>query len=417
MLRTSLRFTWLRVCAALSLALLTTSSAPAATEFRVLHSFHCNPSSCYPSGGLAFDAGGELYGTTFGGGNSNATIFRLTPSAGDRWTYSLLYTLTINQGSALMAGVALDPAGNLYGTADYGGAHDVGSVFELSPDPTVAEGWTLHVLHSFLNSHADGQGPWDKVILDKAGNVYGTTRDGGAEGAAGGVVFELTPGTGGEWAEKILYGFPANRDGCCSQAELIFDEAGNLYGTAVSDGGPPCYCGVVFELRHTSTGWKEAVLHRFQGPDGGYPITGLVFDAKGNLYGTTQVGGANGEGTVFQLTPTGDGRWKHTILYDFPEFRNGGGPVSTLAFDKAGNLYGTAAGGTGPCSGGCGVVYKLAPGSNGKWTYSVLHRFTDKGDGAEPNGAVVFDKTGTHLYGTAIFGGTYNQGVAYEITP
>jgi uncharacterized repeat protein (TIGR03803 family) len=107
----------------------------------------------------------------------------------------------------------------------------------------------------------------------------------------------------------------------------------------------------------------------------------------------------------------------HTILYDFPDFQNGAGPVSTLAFDKAGNLYGTAAGGIETCSGGCGVVYKLAPGSKDKWTYSVLHRFTDKGDGAEPNGAVIFDKTGKHLYGTAIFGGTYNQGVVYEITP
>jgi uncharacterized repeat protein (TIGR03803 family) len=354
----------------LSIIALLTNHAAAAPKFRTLHSFQCNPSGCYPSGGLALGPSGDLYGTTFGGGNANATIFRLAPTSGDRWTYSLLYTLTISQG-----------------------------------------------LHSFLNSHQDGSGPWDKVILDKAGNVYGTTRDGGPEGAAGGIVFELTPGSGGDWTENILYGFPANRDGCCSRAELIFDGAGNLYGTAAGDGGPPCYCGVVFGLRHTPTAWKETVLHRFQGPDGSTPITGLVFDAKGNLYGTTQEGGANSEGTIFKLTPTGDGRWKHTILYDFPRFQNGGGPVSTLAFDKAGNLYGTAAGGIETCSGGCGVVYKLAPGPNGKWTYSVLHRFTDKNDGAEPNGAVIFDKSGKHLYGTAIFGGTSNEGVVYEITP
>jgi len=401
----------------LAAVLLIASSAYAGSTFKVLHSFHCDPSGCGPNGGLAFDAAGNLYGTTPGGGDADATIFRLAPSSGDHWTYSPLHTLTLSEGSSLDAALAVDPAGNLYGTSQDGGAYDVGSVFELSPDATGAEGWSLSVLHSFLNSHADGQGPWDKVVLDKAGNVYGTTRDGGPESAAGGVIFKLTPGKGGGWTEEILYGFPYNRDGCCSQAELIFDEAGNLYGTAVSDGGPPCYCGVVFELRHTARGWTESVLHRFQGSDGGYPITGLVFDANGNLYGTTQEGGANGEGTVFQLTPTADGRWKHTILYDFPQFRNGGGPVSTLAFDKAGNLYGTAAGGTGPCSGGCGVVYKLTPGTDGKWTYSVLHRFTDKGDGAEPNGAVIFDKTGTHLYGTAIFGGTHNQGVVYEITP
>jgi uncharacterized repeat protein (TIGR03803 family) len=401
----------------LAAVLLIANSAYAASTFKVLHSFHCDPSGCGPNGGLAFDAAGNLYGTTPGGGDADATIFKLAPSSGGRWTYSLLRTLTLSEGSSLVAGVTLDSAGNLYSTSENGGAHDSGTVFELSRRPLTAEGWTLEVLHSFLNNNRDGTDPFAGVIVDKAGNVYGTTRDGGAEGAAGGVVFELTLGKGGDWAEKILYGFPANRDGCCSYAELIFDGAGNLYGTAAGDGGPPCYCGVVFELRHTSTGWKETVLHRFQGPDGSTPITGLVFDAKGNLYGTTQVGGANGEGTVFQLTPTTDGRWKHTILYDFPQFRNGGGPVSTLAFDKSGNLYGTAAGGTGPCSGGCGVVYKLAPGSNGKWTYSVLHRFTDKNDGAEPNGAVTFDKTGTHLYGTAIFGGTYNQGVVYEITP
>jgi uncharacterized repeat protein (TIGR03803 family) len=402
---------------ALAVILISASSATASSKFKVLHSFHCNASSCYPYGGLALDVAGNLYGTTPGGGNTNATIFSLASSSGDRWTYSLLYTLTIDQGSALVPSLTLDPAGNLYGTSNNGGAYDVGSVFELSRDSTVDNGWTLQVLHSFLNSHQDGSGPWDKVILDKAGSAYGTTRDGGAEGAAGGVIFELTPGWAGDWAESLLYGFPTNRDGCCSRAELSFDQTGNLYGTASGDGGPPCYCGAVFELQRTSSGWKEIVLHRFQELDGKTPIAGLVFDAKGNLYGTTQEGGAHNSGTVFQLASAGNGRWKHTILYDFPQFKNGGGPVSTLAFDKEGNLYGTSAGGIGPCSGGCGVVYELTPGSNGKWTYSVLHRFTDGNDGAEPNGALIFDKTRTHLYGTAIFGGTSNQGVVYEITP
>ena len=402
---------------ALAVILLLANGAYGST-FKVLHSFHCDPGGCGPIGGLALDAKGNLYGTTSGGGDADATIFRSSPLSGDRWAYSLLYTLSISQGSELVAALTLDPAGNLYGTADYGGTYDFGTVFELSPGQTIAAAWTLTVLHSFDPFVNDGSGPWDKVILDKAGNVYGTTRDGGPEGAAGGIVFKLSLGSSGNWTEKIPYDFPANRDGCCSYAELIFDGAGNLYGTAAGDGGPPCYCGVVFELRHTSTGWKETVLHRFQGPDGSNPITGLIFDAKGNLYGTTQLGGAHNEGTIFQLTPTGNGRWKHTILYDFPKFRNGGGPVTTMLFDKAGNLYGTAAGGNMLCSGGCGVVYKLTPGSNGKWTYTVLHRFTDgKNDGAEPAGALIFDKTGKHLYGTAIFGGTFNQGVVYEITP
>jgi uncharacterized repeat protein (TIGR03803 family) len=401
----------------LSTNLLLANHASAESRFRVLYNLKCNPSGCGPFGGLAFDTLGNLYGTTIGGGNANGTIFKLTPSSGDRWTYTLLYALDISQGSAIVAGLTVDPEGNLYGTSMNGGTHDVGSVFELAPDINGATGWSLSVLHSFLNSHDDGQGPWGKVILDKAGNVYGTTRDGGPEGAAGGVVFELTPSSVLGWAENRLYAFPKNSNGCCSYAEVIFDGAGNLYGTGSGDGGPPCFCGVVFQLQPTSTGWKEAVLHRFRGLDGKNPITGLVFDAKGNLYGTTQEGGANSSGTVFQLAPATGGGWKHTILYDFPVFKNGGGPVSTLAFDNEGNLYGTAAGGIDTCSGGCGVVYKLAPGSNGKWSYSVLHRFTDKNDGAEPNGAVIFDKTGKHLYGTAIFGGTYNGGVVYEITP
>jgi uncharacterized repeat protein (TIGR03803 family) len=408
-------FTLPKVFAVLSIIALLTTHASAAPKFRVLYNFRCDPSGCGPTGGLAFDAGGNLYGTTSGGGAANATVFRLSPLSGGRWTYSLLYTLTIKQGSELVAGLTLDPAGNLYGTADYGGTYDFGAVFELAPEQTTTEAWTLTVLHSFDPFVNDGSGPWDKVILDKAGNLYGTTREGGTNG--GGIVFKLAPGTGGSWTETILHDFPATpHDGGLSYAELVQDRSGNLYGTT-SGGGTGNGDGTVFKLTHTAQGWKETLLHSFQGPDGSIPITGLVFNAKGNLYGTTQEGGANSEGTIFKLTPTAGGRWTHTILYDFPKFQNGAGPVSTLAFDKAGNLYGTAAGGIETCSGGCGVVYKLAPGSNGKWTYRVLHRFTDKNDGAEPNGAVIFDKTGKHLYGTAIFGGTYNQGVVYEITP
>jgi uncharacterized repeat protein (TIGR03803 family) len=400
-------------CVVLSLALLLTNYASAAPTFRVVRNFKCNPGECFPYGGLALGPSGDLYGTTPGGGAANGSIFQLTPSSGDHWAYSLLYTLTIKQGSSLVSSLTLDTSGSLYGTSNNGGTYDFGTVFELSPDPATGAAWTLTVVHSFDPFANDGSGPWDKIILDKAGNLYGTTRDMGANG--GGIAFKLKPGTGGEWTEAILHNFPATKDdGGQSYAELIEDGTGSLYGTTSGGGNGD---GVVFKLTHTASGWKETLLHSFHGPDGSTPITGLVFDAKGNLYGTTQEGGANGEGTVFKLTPAAGGRWTHTILYDFPQFQNGAGPVSTLAFDKAGNLYGTAAGGIETCSGGCGVVYKLSPSANGKWTYSVLHRFTDKNDGAEPNGAVVFDKTGKHLYGTAIFGGTYNQGVVYEITP
>src|SRR5580704_13520029 len=206
----------------LAAVLLIASSAHASSTFKVLHSFHCDPGGCGPNGGLAFYAAGNLHGTTPGGGNTDATIFRLAPSSGDHWTYSPLHTLTLSEGSSLDAALVVDPAGNLYGTSQDGGAHDWGSVFELTPGSGPVGDWTLHVLHSFLNGYLDGQSPWDKVALDMAGNVYGTTREGGPEGAAGGVIFKLTSGKGGGWTEKILYGFPSNRDGCCSQAELIF---------------------------------------------------------------------------------------------------------------------------------------------------------------------------------------------------
>lgn len=167
--------------------------------------------------------------------------------------------------------------------------------------------------HSFDPFVGDGAGPWDKVILDEAGNLYGTTRDGGPEGAAGGVVFELTPDSHGDWTEGILYNFPANSDGCCSYSEVLFDKAGNLYGTGSGDGGPPCFCGVVFRLQPTSTGWKETVLHRFHGSNGEHPMGGLVLEAEGNLYGTTAEGGKNGSGTVFKLAPAASGPWKETL--------------------------------------------------------------------------------------------------------
>src|SRR5580704_11438575 len=162
----------------LAAVLLIASSAHASSTFKVLHSFHCDPSGCGPNGGLAFDAAGNLYGTTPGGGDADATIFRLAPSSGDHWTYSPLHTLTLSEGSSLDAALAVDPAGNLYGTSQDGGAHDWGSVFELSPDPAAVEGWTLRVLHSFYLNGKDGAEPWDKVTLDRAGNVYGTTREG-----------------------------------------------------------------------------------------------------------------------------------------------------------------------------------------------------------------------------------------------
>jgi uncharacterized repeat protein (TIGR03803 family) len=175
--------------------------------------------------------------------------------------------------------------------------------------------------------------------------------------------------------------------------------------------------GVAFQLEHTAEGWKEHVLHSFPASRGdGYPpSSGLTLDASGNLYGITEQGGGSASGTVFRLSPQPDGHWNETILYFFPNgSRNGEGPAAGLVFDKAGNLYGTTTGGgDSKCS--CGVVFKMAPQSNGKWKYQVLHRFTGA-DGYSPQAGVILDDKG-NLYGTTTEGGPGGYGVVYEITP
>jgi uncharacterized repeat protein (TIGR03803 family) len=163
--------------------------------------------------------------------------------------------------------------------------------------------------------------------------------------------------------------------------------------------------------------WRYRVLHRFASfpHDGQSPAAGLVMDASGNLYGNTVWGGAHGNGTIFKFTPSTGGRWKQTVLYDFPNCANGCLPAGTLVFDQTGNLYGVASGGTPDCGGyTCGTVFKLTPQKSGKWSYSVLHKFNGK-DGFGPVGVIVDSKG--NLFGTTSVGGTYNSGVAFEITP
>ncbi len=264
-----------------------------------------------------------------------------------------------------------------------------------------------------------GAGPDSGVILDASGNLYGTTGGGGEYD--GGTVFELTPGSG-VWGENLLYSFCSEascRDGQTPIAGVIRDKAGNFYGTTFVGGAYGG--GTVFKLRRAADGlWKERVLYSFcaagfpQCKDGVRPYAGVVFDGLGNLYGTTGQGGGNtcGEttcGTIFELVPSPSGGWKHKVLYAFPNPGTGSFPTGGVIIDKAGNLYGaTVAGGIGGCSGGCGVAYKLAPLADGKWKYTVLHKF-DGSDGGQPLGGLVFDGKGD-LYGTA-------YDVVYEITP
>jgi uncharacterized repeat protein (TIGR03803 family) len=173
----------------------------------------------------------------------------------------------------------MDAHGNLYGTTSQGGEANWGTVFKLAPNGTATE------LYAFTGGE-DGGGPYAGLIMDAQGNLYGTGID---------VVFELTP----DGTETVLHTFGQSGDGYEARAGLVMDSEGNLYGTTVYGGGPD-NLGTVYKVTPSGT---ETVLHAFSGPDGGYPWGGLAFDVQGNLYGTTSVGGANGQGTVFKLTP------------------------------------------------------------------------------------------------------------------
>jgi len=269
------------------------------------------------------------------------------------------------------------------------------------------------VLHEFTGG-ADGGGPQDGLfIFDAAGNIYGTTAGGGTYGS--GNVFTLTPNSDGTWTENVLYSFGANGgDPSSVRAGVIFDASGNLYGTSWSGGDYGL--GTVYELTPQSGGtWTESVLHSFTGgSDGGYAVGGLIFDSSGNLYGTATIGGDDGGGVVFELSPNSDGTWTETVIHSFTGSDGGFPDHGSLIFDATGNLYGEASDlFWGPC---CGTIFQLAPQSDGSWKETVLYHFTGGKDGGTPESTLIFDKAGS-LYGATAEGGAYGAGVVFKLTP
>jgi uncharacterized repeat protein (TIGR03803 family) len=387
--------------------------ATAASTYKSLHKFS-GKDGLVPIAGLIFDESGNLYGTTYVGGVSGlGTVFELTLNGNGTWIEKLLYSFcslkNCGDGENPVGALTFDQSGNLYGTAYGGGTYNYGAVFQLSPN---ADGtWTESVLHSF--SGPDGALPFGGLTFDGAGNLYGTTLDGGV--FEWGAVFELTPNVDGTWTESVLHSFTNGDDGGTPLASLIFDQTGNIYST--TDGGGTNDNGVVFQLAPNSDGsWTETVLHEFTGgKDGRYPETGLIFDGSGNLYGTTL---GEGLGCVFRLTPSSDGHWKEKVLLRIKTSKDGDIPAGTLIFDQAGNLYGmTRVGGVPNCPNypGCGVVFRLSSTSNGGWKETVLHRFDDH-PGALPFDALILDKAG-NLYGTTEGDGDTTFGSVFEITP
>ena len=391
----------------------------------ILHNFVGGNDGGEPFGSLIFDASGSIYGTTQRGGITNGgTVFKLTPSGG-RWTERVLHTFETNgnDGQSPIGNLFFDPAGNLYGVTNEGGAHHLGTVFRLTPQ--TGGKWKENVLHSFGSSAKDGTFPYGSLIMDAAGNLYGTAARGGTRG--NGIVFELTPKSGGGWTEKVLHNFTQGdkQDGRVPESNLIFDLAGNLYGTTVEGGGGVCHlgCGTVFELSPQSGGaWKEIILHRFQndGKDGIAPYGSLIADGAGNLYGTTRNGGGlvhKSFGAVYQLTPQSDGSWTEKILYSFGnQGLNGEEPFGGVIFDTAGNLYGTTW--KGGSANFLGTIYKLAPQTGGGWVQSLVHSFkTFSKDGSSPYAGLAIDASG-NLFGTTVVGGgKANLGTVFEVTP
>jgi uncharacterized repeat protein (TIGR03803 family) len=425
-----------RVLTLIALALLGIGALPAAAQESLLYSFggvSGDPSQ--PVAALISDAEGNLYGTSqYGGANSNGAVFELSPKEGGGWTETVLWSFDAGtSGQVPLGSLVFDKDGSLYGTTSGGGTNNTGTIFELSPGAGGV--WTEKTLYAFGANSTDGAQPQANLIFDSEGNLYGTTKVGTGTGGYG-VVFELSPGAGGVWTEKVLHTFPGtSADGCYPTGGLIFDAEGNLYGTASSCGSSGAFGGAAFELSPGTGGtWTETVLWNFgviQG-DGKGPQASLVFDAEGNLYGTTYQGGPNppNGGVVFELSPEGggeNGAWSEKVLWGFTGGpADGQNPYDTLILDAQGNLYGTTlyGGPNGYASQNCycgGTAFELSPATGGAWKETILHGFlATSTDGYQLYSGLFADADG-NLYGTTSVGGVYdasrytNDGTVFEL--
>jgi uncharacterized repeat protein (TIGR03803 family) len=382
-----------------------------------------------PVSALTTDANGNMFGTTELGGTGCpgkrtvgcGTVFEIAAGGAE----SVLYSFTGNaDGGFPEASVVLDSSGNIYGTTTRGGAFNQGTVFEVS-------GGVETVLYSFQGG-TDGSIPADGLTMDSAGNLYGTTEQGGnpkgCQNQGCGTVFQIASGG----AETVLYRFKGGNDGWFPVGNLQQDASGNLYGTTEYSGNTGrCSgtgCGTVFKI---STGGAKSTLYTFQGNagttfDGALPMSGLIFDGAGNLYGTTKAGGNGpgcygGCGTAFELVNNG-GSFSEKTLYAFQGWSagqhiDGAFPWDSLLLDGNGNLFGTTQGGGNKC--GCGTVFELSPGQGGTYNESVLFSFSrgigNGTTGFSPENSVVTDGNG-NLFGTTFSGGFRHSGVAFEIS-
>lgn len=347
-----------------------TPGANGTWEETVLYEFKGSPDGTAPETSLVLDHDGNLYGTTVSGGagwNLCASfgcgiVFRLRRDANGNWIEEVLHNFNGNDGGNPVGKLIFDADGNLYGTASQGGlCYSCGTVFELTPN--ASGGWKYTVLHYFSVDGVEGSGPGAGLTFDAAGNLYGTTLHGGAYGW--GNAFEMKLSEGNQWAVSVLHSFNENgNDGYSPSGGLIFDQAGNLYGTTASGG--QAWSGTAYRLKPGTNGeWTEEILYNFCSVifclDGGPPI-GLSSDADGNLYGTTLNGGLSGYGIVFELTQGSNSTWIEMVLHTFiRDGEDGIGPNAGVMLDSAGNVYGTTAGGGTGCKQyhGCGTIFEI----------------------------------------------------------
>ena len=438
-----------RLCSAITaLAILCVCPLAQAQTESVIYSFPGGTDGQYPVASVAVDSSGNLYGTTASGGYFSClgigcgVAWELAPASGG-WDFTSIHLFEGGvDGAQPLAGFILDAHGNLYGTTGEGGSDNdcadlgpgCGTVIEFARS---SKGWVEKTLATF-NGPGTGWYPLANLIMDAAGNLYGTTEYGGSSnfcnGDAGGcgIVFRLSPKSGGGWTETVLHVFRSTAKGTGGYlpfSGVALDAAGNLYGTALV-GGPSTLCGnfgcgVLYKLAPTATGpWTETVLHTFSGgADGGLPWGGVILDAKSNLYGTAHLGGdlsacdGLGCGTVYELSPQTNGSWHFQVLHTF-EGTDGNAPAASLIFDSQGRLLGTTVlGGDVDCDGGCGTVFRLSHSSKG-WDETVLHAFTGYPDGSQPYAAVTEDAAG-NIFGTTQYGGVSGGccGTVFEIKP
>lgn len=387
-----------------------------AAGYKRVYSFSGGIDGRDPATHVTFDSAGNAYGTTAAGGAFDfGAIFKLTPSGGG-WVQTTIYSF-FGGGDGLdpHGGVTIGADGSLYGTAVAGGfagfceGDGCGVVYRLAP---VGDQWVQTVIYNFKGG-TDGAGPGSRVVFDSAGNLFGTTPAGGKFSA--GTIFELTPTSSGAWRKKILHHFTGGKDGATgSLGDLLFDDSGNIYG--VTEQGGENGLGTVYRISANPNGnWTLTTLYAFKGmPDAANPYGGLIWDGAGNLYGTTYYGGTAGMGTVFQLTSGPNGKWQENILYNFLGDIDGSLPTATLIFDTKGNLFGTtSAGGRPSCD--CGTVFKLIL-SGGSWKEKIVHYFGRHFDGYAPNYGLTFDAAG-NLYGATPAGGTSRKGMIFKFTP